>query len=68
LRKDKLLQLVNPMTVEVALTTASTTITTTTEKYATSGKLFVGGDIMAYTGKTSTQFTGVTNIDIYHNS
>jgi hypothetical protein len=38
-----------------------------TSSFAVSGALWIEHDIVNYTGKTTTTFTGVTNIDVAHN-
>ena len=45
---------------------ASTLDITSTTDYPSSGVIYVNGDIITYTGKTSTQFTGVTGIQFAH--
>lgn len=67
LRRDWFVQLVKPMPVGVDFLTTATEIELTTTDYASSGNVYIGGDIIAYTGKTSTELTGVTGIDIKHN-
>lgn len=62
---------VQPKSNTVAVATSDTEITVDTTKYldATSldpQYLLINGDIIQYTGKTSTQFTGVTWISVVH--
>lgn len=54
-------------TLTSAITTASTTLPVAdTTNYATSGAVWCQGDIILYTGKTSTTLTGCTGIDLAH--
>jgi len=55
------------MPVGVDFLTTATEIEFTTTDYSSSGNVYIGGDIISYTGKTSTEITGVTGIDIKHN-
>lgn len=67
LRRDYFVQLVKTMPVGVDFLTTATEIEFTTTDYSSSGNVYIGGDIISYTGKTSTEITGVTGIDIKHN-
>ena len=52
---------------EAAITTATVTITVdTTGLFAAAGNININGDIIAYTGKTGTTFTGCTGIARAH--
>lgn len=49
------------------ITTATTTITVDdASAFASSGNIEIDGDIIAYSGKTATTFTGVTGINAVH--
>lgn len=45
---------------------AATSLTVDTTNYATSGKILIDDDIIAYTGTTATSMTGVSWVDIRH--
>lgn len=54
---------VEPTTLDDDVTTWDTTLTVAdTTNFPSSGKLFISGNIITYTGKTSTTFTGCTNV------
>lgn len=67
-RKDYLFQAVKPLSVQTAVAVGDTEIEFDTTDYASSGAVFIGNDVILYTGKTSTEITGVTDISIYHNT
>lgn len=66
-RKTKFYQLVVPKTLQVALTSSSTEIDIgDTTYYANSGYVYIDSEVIHYTGKNSTELTGVTGITIDH--
>lgn len=52
------------VTSSAAIATSDTTISFDTTNFASSGYLYVNGDIVKYTWKTDTEVTGVTGIDV----
>lgn len=63
-------QLVTGARLSVAVTTATTTIDVDsgagTGSFSSSGTIEIEGDLIAYTGKTATTFTGVTGVTSTH--
>lgn len=55
--------LVTPMPLTAPIALADTTVSFDTTNFASSGVIYVDGDIISYTGKTATEITGVTGID-----
>jgi len=52
-----------------AITTASTTLAVgDTTNFSTAGAVMVQGDVINYTGKTSTTLTGCTNVGVAHDA
>lgn len=67
LRRDHFIEIVPPLSTEDEVETTDTTIEFDTTNYLSSGNVFIGNDIITYTGKTATEITGVTGVDIKHN-
>lgn len=53
-------------TLTTALTTGSTSVVTSTSTFDTSGTVEIEGDLIAYTGESSTTLTGATGINSAH--
>ncbi len=58
---------VNVTTLSANATVGATALSITdTTSYPTSGSVYINGNIVTYTGKTATTFTGCTNVDFAH--
>lgn len=58
---------VTPTTLSAAATVGATTLSITdTTNFPSIGSLYINGNIITYTGKTATTFTGVTNVLFAH--
>lgn len=69
LNKKTLFTLADTTNLGSAVATSDTTITVgSTTNFPTSGAVWIDHDVINYTGITSTSLTGVTNIDIAHDS
>lgn len=56
-------------TLTTAITTASTILVVSdTTNWDSAGSVWIDGDIITYTGKTSTTLTGVTGVTVAHNA
>lgn len=67
LKRDAFIQSVQPKAIQTAITISSTQIELDTTDYLTSGSILLWQDIISYTGKTATELTGVSWINISHN-
>lgn len=59
---DKFYSNIATTSLTAAATVWWSTLSATTTNYPSSGSLYIHGNIITYTGKTSTQFTGCSNI------
>ena len=57
---------VNLTTLSADTTVGATTLSADTTGYPTTGALYINGNIVTYTGKTSTTFTGCTGVSFAH--
>lgn len=65
-RKTHFLTTIESQSLWTTLTTASTEVDFTTTNYPSSWAIEIEGDVINYTGKSSTQATWVTNISVWH--
>lgn len=66
LRKSSFIETVGTQALWSAVATTDTEITFTTSSFDSSWAVEIEGDVINYTGKSSTQITGVTNIGMSH--
>lgn len=63
LNTDKYYSNIAPITLSTDTTIWATTLTVSdTTNYPSSGKIYLGSNVITYTGKTGTTFTGCTNV------
>lgn len=65
-KKDYFITTVGKQSLGWDLTTASTTVTVSASEYNSSWAVLIWGDIINYTGTTSSTLTGVTNVSVAH--
>lgn len=69
LESESFFTVVQPTALTAAVATTDVSISvSSTASFPATGKIAIGQDIISYTGKTATTFTGVTQISIAHSA